>query len=511
MLSYAEKEAYINFIADIYADMENELIENLASRLKDTDKVSNMAKWQMQKLVELGAYNKENAKIIAKYSGKSEKAIEKIFKDAGYSALQGDMTIYQMAFGKGLIPAIPQNPFASAAIQQILSASIGNAQSYLNLVNTTAYSGMNQTYNKIVSTAYLQTATGLTDLNSAVRKSVRALADKGITAVTYSRKDGRVVNYPIDAAVRMNIRTSITQTAGKLQMQMARDLECNYVEVTSHLGARPEHAVWQGQVYQIDGSSREYPNLVEATGYGSVTGLHGINCRHDFYPFFPGIDTRAAYTYDLEANEKEYRLTQEQRRLENEVRKARRRCVASNALDDKAQFTVDSVKLKRKEAELRDFITKTDRTQAARVQTHGFDRSVSGKAVNVKKAIAKNAQEVYNNGIKTSDKQFGKKIGKHAKDYGFNPGNSADRAKMTEIIQDITRNCDSVRVTTWKGQGKLLPSGERADGEVLVFQKDNDVVITKPTGEFISIMKDAMVQNKRIMRSEVLFYGGNRG
>ena len=42
---------------------------------------------------------------------------------------------------------------------------------------------------------------------------------------------------------------------------------------------------WQGRVYTKE-------QLVSVCGYGDVAGLKGANCRHDFNPFFPGLDKR---------------------------------------------------------------------------------------------------------------------------------------------------------------------------------------------------------------------------
>ena len=68
------------------------------------------------------------------------------------------------------------------------------------------------------------------------------------------------------------------------------------VEVTAHEGARPTHAVWQGRVYHRGGAvvqdGERYEDFEAATGYGTGPGLCGWNCRHNFYPFYPGISVR---------------------------------------------------------------------------------------------------------------------------------------------------------------------------------------------------------------------------
>lgn len=389
MLSYAEQVRMTEYLTSIYDQIELELLQSLASSFASSQ-YGGSTEWRVQMLERMGWYNRRNAAIIAKYSGKSQSAVEEIFRDLGAGALTHEETLYQTAFDRGLLPVRPVNPAESAAISQILDAAVDNADNYLNLVNTTCAECARSAYIDVVNKAYIETTTGIKDYTTSIRQAVNKLAKDGITTVTYYRRDGTAIRYPVDAAVRRNILTSIGQTTGKMQIARADEWGCNYMEVTSHAGARPSHAEWQGQVYQINGSSAEYDNLYDATGYGTGDGLKGWNCRHDMYPFIPGISVRGSFPIDLDENEREYNLTQEQRRLEREVRQLRRECVASDALGDKASFMKSSQQLKSKEAELKDFMERTDRTQAARVSTAGFGRSVSQKAVRANKKVQQN-------------------------------------------------------------------------------------------------------------------------
>lgn len=83
-------------------------------------------------------------------------------------------------------------------------------------------------------------------------------------------------------------------------------------------------------------------------------------------------------------------------------------------------------------------------------------------------------------------KQFGKKIGKHAADYGYDPSSEEGRQKMLEIIYSIRNNPTEAREGYWRGQ---------AD-EVFFFIRGADVVITKKTGEFITIMKGGIANDR---------------
>lgn len=116
--------------------------------------------------------------------------------------------------------------------------------------------------------------------------------------------------------------------------------------MTAHEGARPTHAVWQGRVYHRGGAvvqdGERYEDFEAATGYGTGPGLCGWNCRHNFYPFYPGISVRN-YTderlAELDARNipyggglyTRYEITQMQRALERRVRKAKRRYLAETA------------------------------------------------------------------------------------------------------------------------------------------------------------------------------------
>ena len=94
------------------------------------------------------------------------------------------------------------------------------------------------------------------------------------------------------------------------------------------------------------------------TGYGTVTGLKGANCRHDFYPVIEGI-SEPSYTEEelknidpppFEYNGKTYtyyEATQRQRAMERSMRKTKREILAADATDDKDRFTEKSVLLRR--------------------------------------------------------------------------------------------------------------------------------------------------------------------
>ncbi len=104
---------------------------------------------------------------------------------------------------------------------------------------------------------------------------------------------------------------------------------------------------------------------------------------------------------------------------------------------------------------------------------------------------AKTVENLEKKSIIIPEKQFGKKAGKHALDYKLNPSLPDDRAKLLEIIQDITTNATEQRTGAWRGQNE----------DVIFYIKGDDVVVTSQAGEFITILKggitNARVKNAR--------------
>lgn len=104
--------------------------------------------------------------------------------------------------------------------------------------------------------------------------------------------------------------------------------------------------------------------------------------------------------------------------------------------------------------------------------------------------------KLYNGGVVVTPKQAGKKLGKHAKDFGMNAGSERDRQRMLEIIQDVATGYDEIRRGSYRGQGPKTASGKRLDGEVDFYIKGKNVVVARE-GQFVTILKDG-TKSKRV-------------
>ncbi|MGF7089391.1 hypothetical protein JOD24_003274 [Kroppenstedtia sanguinis] len=108
--------------------------------------------------------------------------------------------------------------------------------------------------------------------------------------------------------------------------------------------------------------------------------------------------------------------------------------------------------------------------------------------------------------LKINGKQFGKKSGKHAQDYGLDPKVPENRQWIKNHIKNIHKSPNEVRQGSWRGIGKKLPDGNRGSGDALFYRKGNDVVVTDMQGNFITPLKDGAIMNARF-RNAIRVFG----
>ena len=280
-------------------------------------------KWRIQTLQDAGYLLEDIQKDIARYSGYQEKEIQQAMLDAGVESMEYEDKLYKAA---GLKPS-PMSPYMERLMERNYRRTIGTWQ---NMTGTTA-TATQQTFINAMDELYTKVATGGMGYIQAYMEAIDKVAN-----------DGVLITYPtghtdtIETATLRCVRTGISQSTAEISLERMEEMGVDLVLVSSHMGARPEHEAWQGQVYSLSGLDAKYDNFYLATDYGSVTGLCGANCRHSFGPYIEGMDNPYK-RYDNEENKQLYEDTQKQRAMERSIRKDRR---AEQAL----KFAVDNEK-----------------------------------------------------------------------------------------------------------------------------------------------------------------------
>lgn len=276
MLSPRYLDGLTDEITETYSQLETDILQDMARRIARLGKITDATKWQAQMLAEAGGLKKNIARILAKYDRAVVRQVTDAFTDAMEKNAANDNRIFSKATGRTV----------SAPNAQQMLATIQKCHSDLSRLTLTTAATTQTQFVRQANRAYMMTQSGAFDYDTAMKSVADDLAKRGITAVQY--ENGKPVTRTIESAVRMNVLTSINQTAANQTLNNCDELNCDLVETSAHIGARPEHADWQGQIFSRSGSNKKYRPF-SVCELGSPTGICGINCRHSFYPYFEGM------------------------------------------------------------------------------------------------------------------------------------------------------------------------------------------------------------------------------
>jgi hypothetical protein len=328
MLSPRYLDGLSDEIIEIYSQLESDILQDMARRIARLGKINDATKWQAQVLAEAGGLKKNIRKILAKYDRAIVRQIEKTFTEALKTSAINDNRIFKAATGRTV---------STPNAQQML-ATIQKCHSDLSRLTLTTAATTQTQFVQQANRVYMNVQSGAFDYDTSMKDAADELAKRGITTVQY--ENGKPVTRSIESAVRMNILTSINQTAANQTMNNCEELDCDLVETTAHIGARPEHEEWQGQIFSRSGKNPNYRPF-SVCELGSVTGICGINCRHSFYPYFEGmeehytekdLDEMSKQTVDYnEQKMTRYEAEQRERQIERNIRKYKRQALTQEA------------------------------------------------------------------------------------------------------------------------------------------------------------------------------------
>ena len=347
------------YLVGVFQEMEQDVISDIARRVRKTGRLTETAELMAQNMANQGfspaeiriqvmqalnadpklqaeiakntlEYKKAVAERIDQLVEEAKEAGDELVANAGRMCYNDDLALWREA-GKTL---------NNTALPQIIEAVQTQTQGTMrNLTQTTALalrdaSGVEvpimDGYKRFLDKTTLQVATGTFSYDEAVNRTIKEMAKSGVRYVEYNSKTGRKTMAELDVATRRAVRTGVSQMAGRIMEETVKNSDTDLVITSQHMGSRPEHAEWQNKVFSLTGKDRRYKTLAEGTGYGTVTGLKGANCTHNFYPYWPGISTKEPDIMEpppVKINGREYtyyQATQKQREYERKLRATKR-------------------------------------------------------------------------------------------------------------------------------------------------------------------------------------------
>ena len=435
-------------LVEMYQDLEDWIIKDIAMRLMAAGELSGTADRELYKLQQMGLHRQEIIKRLSKLTGKSRDEIRRLLSDSVMTSFSNDFDVLQHL---SVAPTLQNN-----AVIMAMNAELRKTMGELNnLTKTTMLQSQKDLINMLNEVDF-RVASGMQSYSSAVCE----VLDRYV-------KNGVMIDYPtgarrtLEAAVRCCVVTSMNQTAAEVTNQYIIQNKIEYVVVSEHPGARhndkdPEgvssHDWWQGRAYKIHGSEPDFPNLLASTGYDidyekkcgrcvDLLGLHGYNCRHSHGPWSKELGVPKPKV-DREKSQKVYELQQKQRAMERAIRKTKRELLAKQLeIDGIAETDVKEIlqpqydklayRLRTENKKYQEFCKANDlQTQADRIKVAGFKKKQAAKA--------NGRATAYSNANAGKTKKSGATSG-----AVYNYKNDPDGSKRQKIAEDLytqTRN-----------------------------------------------------------------------
>lgn len=382
-------EELSQYIADRYRDAEDALIREVAERaIRDMQLAAQLPtapagsgltvaerRQQNRILAELAslraaAYNElrvRAAQIVANLNTPS--MVEQVIAIAAREGEAAAAARLWAATQRGAAPIMP----GTAA--QAVSMVAFSLESRLEVLNQRLTRYPQDAYQRIVSIHSPSTLLGVTTSRSQQAATVQRFLSEGITG--FVDRSGR--RWTIGAYAEMAGRTTVNRAFNDAGIWRMQQSGINLATIVRGLDSCKMCAAWAGAILSTDGSPPGPRVLPHATEDGSVTvlvtatveqaraaGWNHPNCRCRLVAYHPGLTIpQADTTYDEDA-EKE---RAEQRRLEREIRAAKRAEASAMTDIERARARAD---VREAQANMREFIRGTGRHGQSYREQLGF-------------------------------------------------------------------------------------------------------------------------------------------
>lgn len=235
--------------------LSNWTIQDIARRINAAQKITATADYQLYRLHDIKEFDEAFKSELAIATGSTISEIEALFIEAAKEAHAWDKAIYE-AQGVTFVP-YERNPL----LQQMVRAQAAQTRgTFENLTRTTGFRNAKgefmqprEYFTRTLDNVTTQVSQGVRTYDEAIKSAVKEMVDSGLRSVDY--ESGRTDK--LEVAVRRAVLTGIHQLAGQVTWNNIDQLGCTLVETSAHATARPEHQVWQGKRFALNGSVSE--------------------------------------------------------------------------------------------------------------------------------------------------------------------------------------------------------------------------------------------------------------
>ncbi|MBC2318776.1 phage minor capsid protein [Listeria booriae] len=354
-------DLFVQPLVDVYAELEIMLFDMIVRRLKSDTPVTsdNVLMWQMDKMSQLHALDRDMIKKMASASNISTRKLYKVLRDAGFEELkQTDRWAQKLAKGGFELAAVTE---PTTLIDRIVKTFYVQAVDNYNLINQTMLLQSKLIYQDILNQTTASVLTGLKTHKEALADTMNQFADKGIPALI--DKAGK--RWSTEAYIRNVTRTTVNNVFNHVEDERNKEYGIDLMRVSQHVGARPTCSIIQGTVISMLGIAEtiakygtKYKSVFDPElEYGKGNGVFGCNCAHKKVGFVEGVNIapEPSEKIDEAENVRVRLLRQTQRRLERDVRAAKRRLSAAETLGNDESIQKAKKLIRERQKAVREF------------------------------------------------------------------------------------------------------------------------------------------------------------
>lgn len=369
-MTSAQRDGLKDAVLALTEPMIDDLVKDISRRIKGAGAITETAEYQIYRAQALGASKKEVERRVAEQLKLQEEVISSLFEYVLDKSLayEDNGSLQQMAdayaeMTKSKTAEMLQNLWGTAPDGQVLP--------------------LQDAYARALDFAFRETATGVLDMETAIRRAVMPLAKRGLR--TIEQKSGRSIG--IEYACRRYIMDQLGALDDEVQKANHDRLGCDGWEISAHAACAPDHEPIQGRQY----SDAEYEQLNNSL----QRRIGHLNCGHTASPIILGVNapqyTEAELKQFAEDNERGityngkhytlYQAGQEQATMENAIRNLRRQILADEETKS-PDLQKHQIRLRVLQSEYTKFCKAANLpTRNERLQVAGFGHSQASKAV----------------------------------------------------------------------------------------------------------------------------------
>ena len=399
MLSDDALEKLMKPIIDRQESINIMILTKMANTIDEMGKLLPSDIYTLERLYKSGANMQLINKELARLTKLQERDIKKLIKTVAADSYKDAKPFYDHTKS-------PYLPFEeNVELQKVVKAvAKATTDEYVNIAKAQAFmlrdnngklkpTSLAKTYQKVVDNAIQAVQGGFTDYTTAMRNTVKELAQSGYRRVVYETEDGRLHTQRADTAVRRNIMDGVRAINQGVQDITGQQYGADGKEITVHNFSAPDHEPIQGHQF----TNEEYDNLQHGLPFKDYNGkefdpikrpIGQWNCRHFTYSIILGItkpnyneeelkklneENAKGITLPNEKHLTKYECTQRMRQLETQIRYAKEGQITAKEAGDMVLATEYQVKILKLMDEYEEFCKLASlRTQWNRAFVDGY-------------------------------------------------------------------------------------------------------------------------------------------